>query len=126
MENNASTMKVWFCYNWLKLLAIIFLLGTFGNFPYAYYRLTAYYQLMNWIVAGASLMTVYQAWQQSKTTLAWSFMFIAVIFNPLALFYLRDDIWKIIDIVVILSFIISFYLIRPRQIEKKKVIIELI
>jgi hypothetical protein len=106
-------MKTWLNDNLLKLLAIVFLLGTFGNFPYAYY------QLMTWIVVGAALMTAYQARQQVKTALMWLFIFIAVIFNPIAPFYLRNDIWQIAYIVVVLLFIISFFFIKPIQTEKK-------
>ena len=120
MENNETTriekttVNIWFNDNWLKLLAIVFLLGTFRNFPYAYY------QLMNWIVTGAALMTVYQARQQIKIVIMWLFIFIAVVFNPIAPFYLSNYIWQIADIAVVLLFIISFYFIRsPKRIERK-------
>ena len=65
MENEEKRFeekfKYWLDDNWLKLLAIIFLLGTFANFPYAYFQLT------NWIVTGAALMTSNQAKEKIKT-----------------------------------------------------------
>ena len=101
-------MKTWLNDNWLKLLAIVFLVGSFGNFPFAYY------QLMNWIVLGAALMTAYQSHQQVKPALMWLFIVIAVVFNPIAPFLLTNDIWRIADIVVVLIFMISFFFIRPK------------
>lgn len=105
------TIKKWLDYNWLKLIAIAFLLGSFGNFPFAYY------QLMNWIAAGAALMTAYQARQQEKAVFMWLFILIAVIFNPIAPFFFSNDTWRIADIVVVLLFLISFFFIRPIQSE---------
>ena len=102
----------WLKDNWLKLLAIAFLPGTFGNFPYAYNQLTY------WIVLGAALMTAYQARQQAKTAFMWLFIFFAVVFNPIAPFQLSRDMWMIADIVVVLLFLISFFLIRTKKAEE--------
>ena len=109
MENKeTTTIEMWLDYNWLKLLAIAFLFGTFGNFPYVYFQLT------NWFVAGAALMTARQAHQQVRTVLMWLFIFIAVVFNPIAPLYLSKYVWQIADILVILLFIISFNFIKSK------------
>lgn len=100
-------IKIWFKENWLKVVAVALVLGALSPlFPYAYY------QLMAWIVSGASIMTAMQARDQKKTFLMWLFIFVAVVFNPLAPLYLRADIWQIADIVVAILFILSFFLIR--------------
>jgi hypothetical protein len=102
-------MQNWFSYHWLKLLAIIFVLGALGTFPYAYY------QFMNWIVTGAALVTSMQAHQQGKTAAMWLFIFVAVVFNPLAPLYLRADVWDVADLVAALLFLIAILTIRPSR-----------
>jgi hypothetical protein len=98
-------MKNFFTNHWLKLLAIVMLLGALLTFPFVYY------QLMNWVVVGASLVTVQQAYQRRMTALAWLFALVAVVFNPLAPLYLRADVWNIADLIAAVLFIISFFFI---------------
>ena len=102
-------MKNFFTNHWLKLLAIVMLLGALYTFPFVYY------QLMNWVVVGASLVTVQQAYQRNITPLGWLFALVAVVFNPLAPLYLRADVWNIVDIVAAVLFIISFFFIVGKK-----------
>jgi len=99
----------WVRDNWLKVVAILFVLGALAPIPFY-----AYYQLMNWIVVGAALMAAWQAYKQNSLWLVWLFLLVAVIFNPLAPFYFSADMWRIVDIVAAVLFAISFFLIRPR------------
>jgi hypothetical protein len=94
-------MQNWISSHWLKLVATIMLLGALYPFPFAYY------QLMNWVVVGASLITAQQAITRNRMFLVWLFIFIAVIFNPLAPFELRADVWQIADLVVAVTFIFA-------------------
>ena len=102
-------MKTWIKENWLKVVAIVALLGAFGPFPFAYY------QMMNWAVLGAALMTAYQAYKRQKKFLMWLFIIVAVVFNPITPFNLRADIWRIADVVVAVLILTSFFLIRQKK-----------
>jgi FtsH-binding integral membrane protein len=96
--------------NWLKLLAIIMVLAAFANLSFLPY---AYYQLMNWVVAGAAVAVAMHSYQRDYYFLMWIFALVAVIFNPLAPIYLRADVWKVTDIVAALLFVISLFVVRP-------------
>ena len=102
-------MNQWIQDNWLKLLDIALALGALAPIPYY-----AYFQLMNWVVVGAALMTAWQAYKLGKLFPAWLFVLVAVVFNPLAPFYFSADVWRIADVVVAALFLVSFFLIRPK------------
>ena len=91
--------------HWLQILAILALAGALLPFPFLYY------QGMNWIVVIAALMTAYRAHQKNTQWILWLFVAIAILFNPVAPFFLRQDIWRMADIVVALLFLASFFII---------------
>lgn len=103
-------MSAWLQDNWLKLLAIAFALGALAPIPYF-----AYYQLMNWIVMGAALMTAWHAYKQNTLLATWVFVLVAVVFNPIAPLYLQADVWRIADIVVAALFAFSFFLVKSKS-----------
>lgn len=92
-------MKNWLSNHWLKVLAIVLLVGALHSFPYVYY------QFMNWVVVGAGLITTQQALAKNRMVTAWVFILVAVVFNPIAPFELRADIWQIVDIAAALLFL---------------------
>lgn len=102
-------MRIWFRQHWLTVFAIVFVLGALGSLPYVYY------QIMNWIVAGAALLIAWRARQSRREVIAWIFLGVAVTFNPLAPLYLRQDIWRILDIAVALLFVSSIFLLKIRE-----------
>ncbi len=97
----------WIQHNWLKVLAIIMLGVSIAPIPYY-----AFYQLMNWVVVLAAGLVILDSHQKDSEVLMWTFVFVAVLFNPLAPFYLRTDIWHIADVIVILLFLLSFVALR--------------
>lgn len=103
-------MNTWLQDNWLKVLAIALALGALAPIPYF-----AYFQLMNWVVVGAALVTAWQAYKLNKLWLTWIFALVAVVFNPLAPFYFSGDVWRFTDIVVSLLFVASFFLVKPTK-----------
>ena len=95
----------WLMNNWLKLLAIAALAGAiWGNFPFAYY------QLMNWIVVGASIVTSMQASNKNRVPVMWLFILVAVVFNPIAPLYLDQSVWRIVDMVAGGIFAIALFI----------------
>lgn len=103
-------MEKWFKDNWLRLVAIVFVLGAlWPYFPYAYY------QLMDWMVAGAGVVTALQSRDRGQTFVAWLFVLVAVVFNPVAPLYLRADIWQIADIAVAVLFAAALFLVKSKD-----------
>ncbi len=108
---------MWIKRNWLQLTAIaLIVVALVDAIAGTAFLPFAYYQLMNWVVVGAALMVAHEASLQQKLFVTWLFMFVAVIFNPIAPFSLRADVWQIADIVVIVLFLISFFVVRePKE-----------
>lgn len=103
----------WLEGNWLSILAIAMLAGLFIpltpttiTLPYAYYQLT------NWVIAIASLLIVWRT-KKDQMWLAWIFVLVAVVFNPIAPLYLSAQGWQIADIVAALLFVLSFFFFKP-------------
>jgi hypothetical protein len=100
----------WIQANWLKVVAALMLAGALFPIPYF-----AYYQLTNWVVLGAAIMTAWQARALGKEWIMWLFVLVAVVFNPIAPLYLRPDIWHVLDIVAALIFLLSFFFLRTKN-----------
>lgn len=98
-------MKLWISDSWLKILATIFLIGAVvPTFPYVYY------QILSWVVLATSLTTAWQA--RNNQPVVWFLLFIAIVFNPFAPLYLRQDIWHLADLCTALFFFGTIFLIR--------------
>lgn len=110
-------MKTWFNGNWLKLAAIILLLGALiSSFSKLFSLPFAYYQLMNWAVVGGALMAVWQSYKMNALLPMWLFALVAVIFNPIAPIYLSAFTWQIADMVVIILFAVSFFVMKEKKV----------
>ncbi len=99
--------------NWVSAVAILMLVGVFlpifgvtPSLPYAYY------QIMNWVVTIAALLVANKAHEEGSTIWLALFSLVAIIFNPIAPIYLRADIWQITDILAIILFLVSSFLMR--------------
>ncbi|TSA44823.1 hypothetical protein D4R51_03030 [bacterium] len=95
--------KKWLKENWFKLLAILFLLGTLGDWPYVYY------QLLRWFILGVGGYSAYLAYNSGRKVWVWIFGAIALLFNPIIPFYLSRNTWQPIDIIVAIIFFISLF-----------------
>jgi hypothetical protein len=93
-------MKKWIENNWLKILAILLLLGTFYSFPFVYF------QLMNWVVAICALTTAWSFYKAKKKFLMWVLIGVAIAFNPLAPLYLSQILWRYLDVIVAALFLV--------------------
>jgi FtsH-binding integral membrane protein len=79
-----------------------------GSFPYVYY------QVMNWVVVIAALMVAWHAHKEKKDAIAWIFVAMAVVFNPIAPLYLRAGDWIVADIIAVLLFGLSFLVLSTK------------
>ena len=73
--------------------------------PYGFYTFTRI------IICGFSLVLFYQNFNASdkKSSWAWFFLFLAVLFNPLIVIHMQKEVWTIIDIILGLFFVFLAY-----------------
>ena len=102
-------MQMWLKQNWLSVLAIVLALLALGTFPYVYY------QIMNWVLVFAALTVAWRAKKMQKELIMWLFVAVAVVFNPITPLYLRQDIWRALDIVVAVLFVYSFVFFKTAR-----------
>ncbi len=97
-------MKNFLKQNWYLILAIVFLLGAFGDWTYFYF------QLLRWVVTAVAIYIAYTSYESKKFTWTWIFGITAILFNPLFPFYFARETWQILDVVA--AAIIGFYLYK--------------
>lgn len=85
-----------------SMLAIILLLLALFDLPYGYYN---FLRIMIFII---SCYSIYVFYKYEKILWVWIFVIIAVLFNPIIPIYLDKSLWKIVDIVAVIIFLISF------------------
>ncbi|MCK5225332.1 MAG: hypothetical protein KAQ89_01300 [Planctomycetes bacterium] len=91
-----------------SIITAIMLLLALAPWPYGYY------QLLRFVVCGASVYTAFVAYNWQKMWAIWLFGFIALLFNPLIPIHLSREIWQPIDIVcAILFMVIAIILNEP-------------
>lgn len=106
-------MTSWLSYHWLKIVALLMLAGIYPAMKFS--APLFYFQLLNWVIMGAGIILALQASESDHSWVMWTAIFVAVIFNPFAIFSIRTDVWQIIDVIVGLFFIASFFLVTPRS-----------
>ncbi|MDR2175585.1 MAG: hypothetical protein LBO82_06575 [Synergistaceae bacterium] len=57
-----------------------------------------YFQALRWIVCAFGVITALESYQNNRQWAIWLFAVVAVIFNPIAPFYLSRGAWLPIDI----------------------------
>ena len=89
------------------IIAAVILLFALAPWPYGYY------QLLRLVVCGVALYMAFVAFNLQKILAVWVFGFVAILFNPLIPIQLSREIWKPIDVICALLFIlISFTMIK--------------
>lgn len=71
-----------------------------------------YYQMLRWVVCGISIYIAYKAYKCDKKWAIWVFVVCAILFNPIAPIGFSREIWRSIDIVFGILFIISIAVLR--------------
>lgn len=105
-------MKNWIKENWFKLIAVLFLLGALGSWPYSYY------QILRWFILGVGGYSAYLAYNSGRKIWMGIFGAIALLFNPIIPFYLQKDTWQFIDVITAVIFFVSFF-IKNRSLVNK-------
>lgn len=97
-------MQIWIKQNWFKILAVLFLLGALGSWPYSYY------QFLRWLILGVGGYSAYLAYNSGRKIWTGIFGIIAVLFNPIIPFYLQKDTWQFIDVATAVIFSVSLFI----------------
>ncbi len=92
-----------------SIIAILMLLGSLGHWPYGYYT------LLRFIVCGTSAYIAFIAYSNRSTWAVWVFAIMAVLFNPIAPFYLGREIWQVVDFISAILIIIGVIRVRKPQ-----------
>ncbi len=88
--------------NWLTLVAIaMIMISMVATLPYAYF------QLMDWVVAGAALMVAMRAKTMKRAVYKWLFILAAVVFNPIAPVVLSASQTFYAEVIVIVMFAVA-------------------
>lgn len=85
------------------LITGIALFIALADMPYGYY------QLLRFLVCGVGAYGAYLAYQQKKTGWSWTLGIIALLFNPFMKFYFGKEVWKVLDLVGGIIFLIYFF-----------------
>lgn len=85
----------------VRILAGVMLLLAIGNWPYSYY------QLLRIAVCGASIFLIWYFQKINMKPLSMIFLFPAILFNPIAPFYLDKQFWHTLDMIFGLLFLAS-------------------
>lgn len=87
--------------NWYKALATILLFWAIGDHSYSYY------QFLRWAITIIGAYSAYLAYENKKKAWAWIFAITAILFNPIAPFYLSKETWQMFDFAGAVVFAIS-------------------
>ena len=103
LPNWAFNMKNFLKENWLKLLVAGVLIGALWNHPYSYY------QFLRWITTIGSGYLAYKYAQTERFGWMWIFISLAILFNPIAPFYLQKETWQKFNLIGAVIFLISVF-----------------
>jgi hypothetical protein len=90
----------------IPILSLLFIAFVYP-LPYGFYTLNRI------ITTFFSLIAAVQTWE-TKCSFSCVFIFVAILFNPIAPVHLTREIWKFIDVIAVLPFIILLILLRRR------------
>ena len=89
-----------------SLIAAAMLLGALAPCPYGYY------QLLRFVVCGVSVYVAFIAYNWQKMWAVWLFGFIALLFNPLISIHLSREIWRFVDAICAILFVVIAILLK--------------
>lgn len=97
--------------NILTLVASGFLFIALSNgLPYGYFT------LMRFVVCAVGIYLAYKIYKDNKGSLwVWAFGFVAVLFNPIFLVYLKREQWEVIDLIAGIFFVVSIFMMKIKK-----------
>lgn len=77
-----------------------------------------YFTFLRWVVAAASAYYLYVIYRNVHqwNFWAWTFVLLAILFNPIVPVYLDRDTWRLFDFIALILFIIYFFKLRKGKI----------
>ena len=75
------------------LIAGAMLIAGVADWPYGYY------QLLRLVTCAAAVYAAYHAYPMKRQGFIWTFIFVAILFNPVFSVHLDKEIWQPIDII---------------------------
>jgi len=98
-----------------SIIAAVMLFAALAPWPYGYY------QLLRIVVCAVGIYMAYKAYIWKRVWAIWLFGFIGLLFNPLIPVHLSREIWRPINVLCALVFVVAFILKEPgeeKQVEK--------
>lgn len=86
--------------------SIMLLICLIEGLPYGYFN------LLRLVVCGTSVFNVIQFDKDENKMLYWTFIFIAILFNPLIPVHLDRDLWVVVDIVCVVPMSIAAFKLK--------------
>jgi hypothetical protein len=97
-KNNQSIF-----YKFFIIIPIIMLFGALGQWPYGYFV------LLRWVVTAGAIILAINAFEKNIDWAKVVFIFIAILFNPIALVHLSREIWIPIDVIAGVIFVFAYF-----------------
>ena len=88
---------------------VMLVLAIIGGWPYRYY------QLLRTVVCFTVLFLASLGWRQSKDNWTWTFLIMALVFNPFVPLYLGRETWLLVDLVSLVLFSIAIGKLNVRR-----------
>jgi len=83
------------------LVTAVMLFVAIAELPYGHY------ELLRWVVCGVSVYVAYMAYKWERVWGTWVFGFVAILLNPILPIHLTKEIWRPIDFVCGILFVLS-------------------
>lgn len=73
-----------------------------------------FFTFLRWVVTGASAYYLYYIYKsiQQWNFWTWTFILLAIIFNPLVPLYLDKDLWQLLDLIALIFFLVYFFKLK--------------
>jgi len=96
-------------YKYFIFIPIIMLFGALGQWPYGYFI------LLRWVVTAGAIIVTLNAFDKNIDWAKVLFVFIAILFNPIAPIHLPREVWVPLDVIVGVLFVFAYLRVIARK-----------